>query len=234
MLRTFSRPLLALALAFPLAFALAACDDECSRVCPAGQACVLDSGQELCLAASCGGQACAPGTVCQDNQCVSDASCTGCTSGQHCVSGVCVDDYTGANVCDPLRQCRRGCGTGARCLDACEDDQSNTCTECLDIVAACESAQSCDSGAVNNCCETEFCDCFPSAPGCGNVSDCFECQADCDGDTSCFNQCREADLACNLCLQPFDDCVEDNGGDRSQCVPQLCDCLDSDLEPDCL
>lgn len=213
--------------------ALTACgdDDSCTRVCAPGQACVLSGGEQLCLAANCGGQACAPGTTCVNDQCVEDQSCSGCTASQHCVSGVCVDNYTGANVCDPLRGCRRDCGTSARCLDACELDRSSTCSSCLDLLASCEASNNCDSGAVNGCCETQFCDCFPSAPGCGNVPDCVECQEDCGDSTSCFNECRRVDLACNLCLQPFDTCARESSA--AECVEEFCSCLDSDLEPDC-
>lgn len=221
---------LLLPLAAALALAVTACaDEECGRICPPGQMCVLDNGVELCLEANCGGIACAPGTQCVNDVCVEDQACTGCAADQHCVSGVCVDRYTSSNICDPLRGCRRECGTNIRCLDACEADTSATCASCLDTLGSCEQRQDCDSGAVNGCCENEFCSCFPSAPGCGRVADCLECQQDCSN-VACFNECRRTDLACNLCLQPFDECRADTGG---TCQAEFCDCLDPALEEGC-
>lgn len=182
---------------------------------------------------TCGGTFCSADQVCLNEICVEPTTeCTGCTSAQHCVSGVCVDNYTSANVCDPLRDCRNGCGLSASCAAACEADRSAACSTCADTIVACTSESSCgDAGSVNGCCESEFCACFPSAPGCGNVPDCVECQADCGDDTTCFNTCRGNSLACNLCLQPFDECTEENGA--AACVDDFCSCLDADLEEGC-
>lgn len=185
------------------------------------------------LLTSCGGTFCDADQTCVSGACVDQTTtCTGCTGAQHCVSGVCVDNYTATNSCDPLRQCRNGCGLSAACAAECEADRSDECISCSDDIVECTSREGCDAaGSVNGCCETEFCACFPSAPGCGNVPDCVECQVSCDDDTTCFNTCRGNSLACNLCLQPFDDCAEANGA--SACVSEFCSCLDSDLETDC-
>ena len=211
------------------------------------------------LLSSCGDAICTADQTCVANVCVDNSTeCTGCTAGQHCVSGVCVDNYTPANVCDPLRQCRNGCGLSAACAAECEADSSAECTTCRDEITACSTRESCEPGSVNGCCETEFCACFPSAPGCGNVPDCSECQVECGSDTSCFNTCRTNSLACNLCLQPLDECQDarrdcDGAGDFVTCFndgwsgqdavdaddaaricgEQFCACLDADLEAGC-
>jgi hypothetical protein len=179
------------------------------------------------LLSSCGATFCDADQSCVSGVCVDQATtCTGCTGAQHCVSSVCVDNYTASNSCDPLRQCRNGCGLSAACAAECEADRSTECSLCSDEIVSCTSRESCDSaGSVNGCCETEFCACFPSAPGCGTVPDCV------DGDTTCFNTCRGNSLACNLCLQPFDECADLNGA--TACTSELCSCLDSDIETDC-
>jgi hypothetical protein len=226
-----TRPLLAFLSLLTMALVVTGCGDEeiCSRQCPPGQVCVISGGEELCLEANCGGVACLPGTICVNDQCVDDIECTGCTADQHCVYGVCVDDYTADNVCDPLRQCRLGCGTNIRCLNACESDASASCSTCLQTLGSCERRESCEAGAANNCCESEFCTCFPATPGCGLTAACLSCQLECDGDFACFNECSPTDLACSRCLRPFDECREAGG----TCEEELCDCLDASLEPDC-
>ncbi len=226
-------PLLLAATALAALFFAACGDDQCSRVCAPGQACVVSGGQELCLEANCGGLACAPEQTCQDNVCVSD-TCSDCSSAQHCVSGICVQNYTSSNVCTPLSECRTGCGTNAACLAACEDDQSNTCTQCLATQAQCMSRESCDpAGPGTGCCVDQYCACFPSASGCGEVADCTDCQVACGDDVEgCFNDCRASDLACNLCLEPLDDCLADGGG-AAGCSEFLCDCVDPELEEAC-
>lgn len=182
---------------------------------------------------SCGGNFCDADQTCINEICVEPATeCTGCGADQHCISGVCVDNYTSANVCDPLRDCRNGCGLSAACAAACEADRSTTCATCTDTIVSCTSENSCgDAGSVNSCCESEFCSCFPSAPGCGNVPDCVECQAECADNTTCFNTCRGNSLACNLCLQPFDECADTNGA--AACVDDFCSCLDPESEEGC-
>ena len=194
---------------------------------------LVSCGDDL-LSTTCGGATCGLNQSCVANVCVDNepAGCTDCTENQHCVSGVCVDNYTASNVCDPLRQCRNGCGLSAACAAECEADRSDECAVCTEEIVACTSREGCDTaGSANGCCEAEFCACFPSAPGCGNVADCRDCQVECDGDTACFNTCRVNALACNLCLQPFDECAAENG--QAECVPEFCACLDADLEAGC-
>ncbi|MCB9530973.1 MAG: hypothetical protein H6700_04335 [Myxococcales bacterium] len=213
---------------------LAGCgDDVCTRVCPSPQVCVIDAGEQLCLEPNCGSEVCTSSEECVDGTCrPSSSSCASCSSSQHCVSGVCVDAYTASNACDPLRQCRLGCGVGAACLAACEDDAPAACTSCLTSLDSCQRTSDCvDSGPYTGCCETQFCACYPSAPGCGTTAACVECQEDCGSDASCFSRCRSTALACNLCLEPFDTCAAASGA--AQCVDELCSCLDSDLEADC-
>ncbi len=230
------RVLLAGTAALALAGLLGACsdDDTCTLPCPSGQVCVNDGGEQLCLVPDCGDQVCGAGEECVGGTCSAATSeCSAdCDAGTHCVSESCIADYTASNVCDPLRECRRACGTDAFCLDACEDDSSGQCETCRGIIADCESDNGCRADANNGCCEDEYCDCFPGDPECGNVAACIECQRDCGDDATCFSDCRRGDAACNVCLQPFDRCAEGAGG-AGACVEQFCDCLDATLEPDC-
>ncbi|MFT6627468.1 MAG: hypothetical protein ACJA1R_000725 [Flavobacteriales bacterium] len=207
---------------------LVACtDDECVLTCPAGQACINDSGVDACRTL-CGGQLCTAGQACEAEQCVSSSVCSpNCPLGQHCVFGDCVEDYTSQNVCDPLRQCRRNCEIAgsnlSACTAACEADTSTACSTCQGIRADCESRESCGAGNIGpytECCESQFCDCFPSHPACGNVLPCAECAEECGDDTTCFNSCVQGEPACSTCLQPFFDC----GGDAS-CQAEFCDCV---------
>lgn len=218
----FSHASVALALtAFAAAAFVASCadDEECTLSCPSGFVCGFQAdGSEGCFE-SCGGVACEVGETCQDGVCTGGGTVT-CGSGEHAVAGQCVPNYTASNVCDPLRSCRRSCGTSVSCQDACEADQSDTCSTCLDDRIACETANDCSADGYGDCCVDEFCDCFPSHPACGNVPPCEECATECGDDAGCFSSCAEDEPACAECLQPFFDCREGGG----TCEQELIDC----------
>lgn len=151
-------------------------------------------------------QACAPGAVCQNGICAFDDVCTpDCRAGTHCVAGNCIPNYTEANVCDPLENCRNQCGGNAGCLASCENDRSSTCRRCINTMTTCENREQCSASATG-CCKNEYCSCFPSAPGCGSVAPCAACWTQCQSSPNqlgCFNTCASANAACATCLQPW-------------------------------
>lgn len=211
---------------FTLALALlaAGCDDElaqCFPTCPTNLVCATGAdGLPACLE-PCGVTVCTDAQTCQNNVCVGGGSVT-CGAGEHAVSGVCVPNYTTANVCDPLRICRNECGTSASCLQACDADQSATCDTCLADLTACESRQNCDSGPyVESCCFDDFCQCYPAHPNCGNVPPCDECNDECGSNSSCLTTCIQGEPACANCLQPYFECTESGG---ANCAALAADC----------
>jgi len=202
-------PLLAV-LSLAIAALVAACaegDDDCD--CEVGFACANNADGTTACVPACGGVACATGQTCENDRCVNDGSVI-CDAGEHAVGAVCVPNYSGSNVCDPLRVCRRACGLSIPCADACEGDRSTTCREAAGRLAQCEASTNCTAGPYEDCCNTQFCQTFPGHPACGNVPPCQECNTECS-DASCLNACIAGEPACSDCLQPFFDCRDGNG-----------------------
>src|SRR5699024_832665 len=128
-----------------------------------------------------------------------------CTGNTHCVAGACIPNYTPNNVCSPLAQCRNQCvGSGTGCLNACEHDQSQTCSSCLDDMQGCEGQNSCTASATG-CCNDLYCECFPNSPEC-STTPCSACLDQCQGAANvaeCFNTCAGGSAKCATCIQPF-------------------------------
>lgn len=204
--------------------------------CPAGRTCVLQDGVSLCLAPNCGDAVCAEGAACVDGQCqFVDRVCNPeCDSGQICVYGNCITEYSTTNVCDPWQECERRCvrptgGVDAVCLAACETSRSGTCLGCLDQLQTCESRENC-VGSATDCCPERFCACFPENPGCSDTP-CDICYRESD-DSATFQACINDTPACSSCLQPFSTC-RDAGGSTADCIDELCLCLSPSVEPSC-
>mgnify|MGYP007011828042 CR=1 FL=1 len=208
------------------------CNPPCTgdRQCYEAEGACTGSACFVCLTPDCPADnptsRCATGARCVDGRCQFVNECDpACAAGTHCVFNVCVPNYTTANVCDPLARCRTLCGTNAGCLAACERDRSTTCRDCLAALNTCESRELC-SGNAEGCCTGQYCACFPTAPGCGNVPPCDICLDQCGSSTTCFNDCLRSTLSCSQCLQPFNQCRETQT--PSECQPLFCDCATCD------
>lgn len=160
-------------------------------------------------------------TSCADD--LGDGACATveCGALQYCDAGSCVQVdypiYTANNACDPLRICRRQCGTDARCAESCEADRSPQCVNLASTLASCERRNSCDSGPyVQTCCFQEFCATFPSHPNCGNVPPCRECVDQCGDNNACLSNCVRGEPACAECLDDARACVA-GGGTQDAC-----------------
>lgn len=161
-------------------------------------------------------QSCAPGAICNGQVCVFESVCDpDCPTNTHCVSGSCIPNYTPENICDPLIVCRNQCrNTYSGCLAACEEDRSPWCRDCTRTMAQCEARESCTASATG-CCSDEYCSCFPGSPSCGGGPACASCFTQCGGDDlnfECFKVCAEAQTACSVCLDPWNQCNA-SGGD---------------------
>lgn len=214
-----------LALAFGALIACADDEADCGGPCPSGFVCGFDSdGVSACLPA-CGDTYCQDGETCEAGECVVSNTCSpACGASEHCVGGNCIADYTNDNVCDPLRECRRACGTSASCLAACDADRSSACDACLDDLLSCEERDNCASGPYEfDCCHDDFCACFRDHPACGNVPPCEECAEEAGDDIRVFEECASNEPACSNCLEPLDDC--DSDPDPAACERAVfCDC----------
>jgi hypothetical protein len=175
-----------------------ACPTDCGAL-----SCYLRDGVPSCLEANCGSDRCADGATCVGGTCefVDTPTCApSCGAGTHCVYGNCIPDYASSG-CDPLRVCRKLCGSDLVCLAACEDDQSASCTALLDDLADCERSNECDSGPYASCCATDFRRTFPQSPAFSDTP-CRECvEVFCGTETSCLNDCFNDEQACSGCLR---------------------------------
>ena len=203
--------------------------DDCEPACSGALRCFLEAGEPVCLQPNCGDDLCINGASCDDGTCRFDsATCSPeCAAGRHCVEGSCISNYTSANLCDPLAECRLRCGIDASCLASCDADRGSQCDECLDDLASCESSERCEANA-EDCCETDFCRCFPSDPGCGNAEPCDLCLQTCGNDNECLNSCIADTRECSSCLQPFFTCQDSASDPSTECEDEFCDCATCD------
>jgi hypothetical protein len=219
--------LVALGLAATAFYACTDDEADCGGPCPTGRVCGFDGdGVAACLP-ECGTSYCQDGESCVAGECTVSNTCSpACGASDHCVAGNCIPDYTTSNSCDPLRECRRECGTSVSCLAACDADRSTSCDACLDSLVTCEERGNCTSGPYEfDCCHSDFCECFPSHPACGNVPACQECADEAGDDINVFEECASGEPACSNCLEPIDDC--DSDPDPAACEEAVfCDCTE--------
>jgi len=199
------------------------CGDEVGGDCdcPPNHNCRTNPDGSISCTPACGDSVCSSRERCENNVCVDNIGVLTCPSGEHQVWDFCLANYSVSTVCDPLRTCRLRCGTEAACNAECEADRSTTCTTCISTVQSCESRNNCQAGAYSECCRSEFCECFPGHPGCGNVPPCQECNDECGSDRDCASRCVQAEPACRNCLLRHRECV-DTGGSNCDAIAEEC------------
>ena len=198
----------------------------CTPRCGSDQLCVREQGESVCRTKNCGESVCAAAAVCEAGACVfPERTCDpACAAGQTCVYGNCITSWTPTNVCDPLLECRRACGTDTRCLAACDRSQSTACSSCRSTITRCEGRQSpaCTANAID-CCVAEYCSCFPGSDECSGRP-CDGCWNRYQDDQAGLERCVQQNALCADCLSPYFDCL-DGGGTEASCQSLLCNCL---------